>query len=103
MVAATVKNAQLLIELDRQYAGFAQYLRSKSNYEELRQDLRKRFKYMGDLNIYYFLFRVKESVPPFEEWVKTIPGDHPRMREMVQLAAAKNENAFEKSSGKQKA
>jgi 3-methyladenine DNA glycosylase Tag len=102
-IAATVKNAQVLIELDREFDGFAQYLRSKSSYEELRKDLRKRFKYMGDLNVYYFLFRVKEPVPPFEEWVKTIPGDHPRMREMVQLAAAKNEKAIEKSSGKQKA
>jgi len=33
---------------------------------------------------------VKEPVPPFEEWVKTIPGDHPRMTEMVELARKKN-------------
>jgi hypothetical protein len=25
-------------------------------------------------------------VPPFEEWEQTLPGDHPRMREMVALA-----------------
>jgi hypothetical protein len=27
-------------------------------------------------------------VPRFEPWVKTIKGEHPRMREMVELARA---------------
>jgi hypothetical protein len=41
---------------------------------------------VGELSAYYFLFRVGERVPPFEEWEQTVPGDHPRMREMIALA-----------------
>ena len=41
---------------------------------------------MGDMNVWYFLFRTGEAVPPFESWVKTIRGEHPRMREMVERA-----------------
>lgn len=36
--------------------------------------------------VYYFLFRVRESVPDFDTWIETIPGNHPRMREMVEHA-----------------
>jgi len=43
---------------------------------------------MGDMNVWYVLFRTGHAVPRFEEWVSTIPGDHPRMREMVELARA---------------
>lgn len=43
---------------------------------------------MGDMNVWYFLFRVHEPVPQFEHWVKTIPGEHPRMQEMVEQARA---------------
>jgi hypothetical protein len=41
---------------------------------------------MGDMNVWYFLFRTGERVPAFESWVQTIRGDHPRMREMVERA-----------------
>jgi len=51
--------------------------------------LRKRFKFLGELSAYYFLFRVGEPVPRFEDWEKDIPGDHPRMREMIALAREK--------------
>jgi 3-methyladenine DNA glycosylase Tag len=86
-VAATVENARTMLELDKQHGGgFANYLRSFDSYEALSADLRRRFKFLGELSVYYFLFRVKEPVPPFEEWQKTVPGEHPRMREMVALA-----------------
>jgi Methyladenine glycosylase len=84
-VAATVENARTMLALDREF-GFAGYLRSFDTYDALSADLRRRFKFLGDLGAYYFLFRLKEPVPPFEEWETAIPGDHPRMREMVLLA-----------------
>lgn len=92
-VEGTVKNAQMILALDKQYNGFANYLRSKNSYEELSADMKKRFKFFGELNVYYFLFRVKEPVPPFSEWEKTIEGDHPRMREMINAAAEKPQQA----------
>jgi 3-methyladenine DNA glycosylase Tag len=85
-IEGTIENARTILELEQQSKGFKNYLRSKSSYKELSADMRKRFKYMGELSVYYFLFRVKEPVPPFEEWITTIEGDHPRMREMIDLA-----------------
>lgn len=87
-VRATIANAQALLALDQQYVGFRNYLRSFASYDGLSADFRKRFKFMGPMNVWYFLFRVGENVPPFAEWVQTIPGDHPRMREMVEKARA---------------
>jgi len=85
-IRATVANAQTLLDLERLHGGFQKYLRSFPSYEALSADLRKRFKFLGEMSVWYFLFRVREPVPEFESWVKTIRGDHPRMREMVELA-----------------
>ncbi len=85
-IRATVKNAQAMLELDRQPGGFVAYLRSFPTYSAFATDFRRRFKFMGEMNVWYFLFRVSEPVPEFEVWVKTISGDHPRMREMVEQA-----------------
>jgi len=85
-VRATVANAQTLLILDKEYNGFKNYLRSFSSYDRLCADFHERFKFMGPMNVWYFLFRVGEEVPQFEQWVETIPGDHPRMREMVEKA-----------------
>jgi hypothetical protein len=82
-ILATIENARMLLELEARPGGFRTYLRSFESFATLRDDLRKRFKFLGELSAYYFLFRVAEPVPPFEEWEQTIPGDHPRMREMV--------------------
>jgi len=77
-----------LLELARAPGGFVGYLRSFPNYDALAVDIKRRFKFMGEMNVWYFLFRVREPVPKFEGWVKTIPGDHPRMKEMVDRARA---------------
>jgi len=87
-VHATVKNARELVRLDTECGGIAAYLRSFESYQALAKDVKKRFAFMGDMNVWYFLFRVSEPVPRFETWVTTIPGNHPRMREMVELARA---------------
>lgn len=94
-IRATIANAAAILEIDRRHGalrqtqddtGFKAYLRSFPDYASLAADLKKRFKFMGDMNVWYFLFRVHEPVPRFEHWVKTIPGDHPRMKEMVEKA-----------------
>lgn len=89
----TVYNAKLILELDAEFKGFRNYLRSKASYDELVADIRKRFKFVGELSVYYFLFRVNEKVPPFEEWIVNIPGDHPRMKEMIELARKSDPSA----------
>ena len=85
-IRATVHNAQALLELDAAHGTIETYLRSFPNYAALSADIKRRFKFMGEMNVWYFLFRVREPVPKFEKWVQTIPGDHPRMKEMVERA-----------------
>jgi len=87
-IRATIANAAALLQIDREGGGFANYLRSFDSYESLARELKRRFAFMGDMNVWYFLFRTGEPVPGFETWVETIRGDHPRMREMVQRARA---------------
>jgi hypothetical protein len=82
-VRAAIQNARALLETDREFGGFAKYLRSFDSYTALAKDFKKRFAFMGDMSVWYFLFRTGEPVPRFETWVQTIPGEHPRMREMV--------------------
>jgi 3-methyladenine DNA glycosylase Tag len=85
-VRATIANAKELLQVDREPGGIAAYLGSFASYPELARDLKRRFALMGDMNVWYFLFRTGRPVPRFEEWAKTIPGEHPRMREMVERA-----------------
>lgn len=88
-IEGTVFNARVILELDREFGSFANYLRSKNSYDELKADIRKRFKQMGEVSVYYFLFRVSEPVPEFEVWIEAVDGDHPRVKEMVEHARAK--------------
>ena len=85
-IDATVKNARALLELESDFGTFHNYVSSFDSYPKIVKDMKKRFTFMGDMNVWYLLFRVGEPVPRFESWLETIPGDHPRMREMVDLA-----------------
>jgi 3-methyladenine DNA glycosylase Tag len=84
-VRATIANAQSLLAIDREFGGFHEYVSSFADYAGLAKDLKKRFSFLGEMNVWYVLFRCSEPVPRFEQWVTTIPGEHPRMREMVDL------------------
>lgn len=91
-VQGTVKNARIMLELEQKYGSMHGYFTSFDSYDALASDIRKRFAFMGEMSVYYFLFRVGEEalLPPFDEWITTIPGNHPRMREMVEHAAAQD-------------
>ena len=65
---AVVGNAQRLLELDSEFGGFERYLRSHRDFPSLVKDLRKQFKFLGDMGCYYYLYVVGEEVPPHEEW-----------------------------------
>jgi 3-methyladenine DNA glycosylase Tag len=87
-IVATVENARTMLDVEREHGSFRAYLRSFPDYAALSKDLRKRFAFVGELSVWYLLFRTGERVPRFEDWEKTVPGDHPRMRAMVALARA---------------
>lgn len=82
-IRATIENAKTMVALESEHGAFRAYLRSFGTYAALTADLRRRFKFLGEVSAYYYLFRVGEKVPPFGRWIKTVEGDHPRIREMV--------------------
>ena len=65
---SVVSNAQTLLDLDSEFGGFQKYLRSHGDFPSLVKDLRKQFKYLGEMGCYYYLYVVGEEVPPHEEW-----------------------------------
>ncbi len=67
-IEAVIANAQRLIELDVERGGFRNYLRSHAGYDALERDLRKQFRFLGEMGIYVFLYIVGEKVPDYEEW-----------------------------------
>src|SRR5438105_7298229 len=46
-IEAVIDNADTLLELDREYEGFTQYLRSHQNFEAAARDLRRRFRFLA--------------------------------------------------------
>ena len=66
---AVVQNARRLIELDSEFGGFQKYLRSHEDFAAVVKDLRKNFKFLGEVGCYFFLYVVGEEVPPHEEWM----------------------------------
>ena len=68
-IEATAANAQTILDLDRDHRGFKNYLRSFNDFESLTVDLVKRFKFLGGMGAYYFLYVVGEPVPPHEQWM----------------------------------
>jgi 3-methyladenine DNA glycosylase Tag len=85
-IRATIRNAQTFLDLDREFGSFRRYARSFKTYDSIASDVKRRFARVGDISIYYFLYRTGERVPPFNRWIKTVKGDHPRIREMVSAA-----------------
>jgi 3-methyladenine DNA glycosylase Tag len=67
-IAAIVHNAQKMIDLDDSHGGLRNYLRSFKTYDALAADLKKQFKFMGEMGIYYWLYATSEDVPTYEEY-----------------------------------
>jgi 3-methyladenine DNA glycosylase Tag len=67
-IEGTVANAKTLLELDRANRGFGRYLRTFSDYETLSKELKKRFRFLGDVGAYHFLWSVGVDVPAYEGW-----------------------------------
>ena len=63
-------NARRILELDKQHGSFKKYLESHGSFDAALKTLRKDFKFMGPMGIYYFLFVVGETVPTRENFQK---------------------------------
>ena len=67
-LAAIVHNAQRIIDLDQEHGSFKDYLRSHGDFEATLKAMRKDFKFMGPFGVFYFLYVIKEEVPPYEQF-----------------------------------
>lgn len=65
---AIIANAQVMQALEKEHGSFKKYLRSHADFDATVKDRRKRFKFMGEMGSYHFLYVVGEKVPPYEEW-----------------------------------
>ncbi len=70
-VEAIVDNARRMVELDEEHKGFRNYLRSHGGFEGTVKDLRKNFRFMGEMGSFYFLYVVGETVPEYEAWCRS--------------------------------
>ncbi|MBE0476448.1 MAG: DNA-3-methyladenine glycosylase I [Coriobacteriia bacterium] len=67
-VEGLIDNAHTFLALERQFGVFEGYLRSFRDYDSLAEDMSRRFKWLGESGVYYFLWVVGEPVPPYDEW-----------------------------------
>ncbi len=67
-IEAIVLNARRLLELDKTYGAFKDYLKSLGSFESQLEGLHKEFKFMGESGAYYFLWYVGEKVPDWQVW-----------------------------------
>lgn len=65
---ATVENARLMTKLAERHGDFRNYLRSHGEFEKTGSDLRKQFRFLGNIGTYHFLWVVNEEVPSYEDW-----------------------------------
>ena len=65
---AIIENARQMLELEEQHGSFRNYLRSHGGFEGTVADLRRRFRFLGELGAFYFLWAVNEEVPSYEDW-----------------------------------
>ncbi len=68
-IEAIIGNARQMLELESAHGSFRGYLRSHDNFDSTVKDLRKQFKFLGEMGCYYFLHVVGEEVPSHEEWM----------------------------------
>ena len=67
-IEAIVVNAQRMVELEKRHGSFRDYLRLHGGFEATVKDLRKQFKFIGDMGAYHFLYVVGEDVPAYSDW-----------------------------------
>ena len=67
-IESTMHNAATMLALEKEHGSFKNYLESKGDFWETVQDMRKRFKHVGDFGAYYFLYVIGEPVPEHHEF-----------------------------------
>lgn len=68
-IEATIHNARAFRDLVAQHGSFFAYLRSLDglDYSARREELSRRFRYLGPTGLFVFLYSVDEEVPSWED------------------------------------
>lgn len=74
-IDATIHNAGVMLDLEREFGGFQNYLRRQGEFWATVADMRKRFKHVGDFGAYYFLYVIGETVPEHGEFRAKLKGE----------------------------
>lgn len=69
-LVAITGNARQILELDKQHGSFQKYLRSHGDFDETLKAMRKDFKFMGPMGVFYFLYVIGEQVPEHDAFQK---------------------------------
>jgi DNA-3-methyladenine glycosylase I len=69
-LVAIASNARQILELDKQHGSFQKYIRSHADFDETLKAMRKDFKFMGPMGVYYFMHVIGEKVPQHEAFQK---------------------------------
>ncbi len=77
-IEATIHNAGEMLNVERQHGSFKRYLASLGPFESVVADMRKRFKFLGEMGCYHFLYVVGEPVPAHEDWLAAHPDSRSR-------------------------
>jgi 3-methyladenine DNA glycosylase Tag len=72
-IEATVYNAGEMMNVERMHGSFKAYLTSLGPFEAVVADMRRRFKFIGEMGAYHFLYVVGEAVPAHEDWLRAHP------------------------------
>jgi 3-methyladenine DNA glycosylase Tag len=75
-IEAIVDNARVMLDLEEEHGSFQNYLRSHGGFEPTVVDLRMRFKFLGEMGAFYFLYVVGEEVPSYEDWCASRGREH---------------------------
>ena len=87
-----VGNAARILELEAEHGSFRKYLRSHGSFEATVKALRRDFKFLGESGCYYFLWVVREEVPPYEVWSAQHQTRPPRPRSAPGTAPRRKRN-----------
>ena len=80
-IEAIVRNTGELINVDREFGGVENYLKSFDDNDLLIKDLHKRFAFLGESVAHFFLFGVNFNYPAQEAWAEAHFGmKHPHGR-----------------------
>ena len=65
---AIVQNAREMLQLEEEHGTFRDYLISHTSFDATVADPRKRFRFLGEMGAYHFLWVVGEETPSYTEW-----------------------------------